>query len=263
MAAKRRRASRKGEAHAPAAAAEGAGGGYQAGRRLIAVDAIRGAAIVLMVAYHFCFDLSFFGLLRADFYHDPFWIGLRAFILSLFLLLVGVSLRLASSQAGFDGRFWKRLGLIAAAALLVSTGSYLVFPASYIHFGVLHCIAVSVLLARPLLRVPAAAAVLGVVVVIIGNTVAHPLFDSRALDWIGLRTYKPPTEDYVPVLPWAGVVFIGIGIGRYAPVAESAVRRHLGTRAPAWLALAGRHSLVIYLLHQPLLLGAIWLVGGA
>lgn len=259
MPRKRRRTAAAHAERTPAATARHAPGPRSA-RRLVAVDALRGAAIVLMVVYHFCFDLSYFGLLKADFYHDPFWIGLRALILGAFLLLVGVSLRLASAQPDFDIRFWKRLGLIAGAALLVSTGSYLVFPGSYIHFGVLHCIAVSVLLARPLVRAPAAATLIGLLVVIVGNTVSHPVFDSRALDWIGLRTHKPPTEDYVPLLPWTGVVLIGIGLGHYAVTAGHAALERLGRYAPAWLGLAGRHSLVIYLVHQPLLFGAIGLV---
>jgi uncharacterized membrane protein len=169
-----------------------------------------------------------------------------------------VSLHLASMRADFARRFWRRLAAIAGCALLVSAGSYLVFPASYIYFGVLHAISLSLLLARPLAQRPRLAALLGVAIVAAGNLVAHPAFDARALQWLGFTTVKPRTEDYVPLFPWLGVVLCGIAAaaaGRRHPATLAALDRS----APAWLAAIGRHSLPIYMLHQPLLIGALWL----
>ncbi|MBK9674690.1 MAG: DUF1624 domain-containing protein [Betaproteobacteria bacterium] len=228
-------------------------------RRLDAVDAARGLAVCLMIAYHFCFDLRHFGWLAADFEHDPFWLGARTLILSLFLALTGISLVLADRAAAPRTRYWRRIAVIAACAAAVSVGSYLVFPRTFIAFGVLHCIVVATLLARPLVRHPRAALAVGLAMIAAGNALSHPLFDDPVLSFIGLRTYKPSTEDYVPLLPWAGVTLLGVALAG----ASLAPRIHAGLaglRPPAALAWLGRHSLAVYMAHQPLLLGLLWLV---
>jgi uncharacterized membrane protein len=229
-----------------------------AASRIASVDALRGIAICAMIVYHFCFDLRHFGVTRSDFEHDPFWLAARAAILSSFLLLAGVSLALAAHRQAPPAAFWRHVGVIAGCALLVSAGSYAMFPRSYIWFGVLHAIAASLLLARPLVRHPRAALLVAADVVVAGVLIAHPAFDNRALGWLGFMTAKPRTEDYVPLFPWAGFVFAGIAAGHalirreFAPLAPLA-------RPPRWLAWLGRHSLIVYMVHQPLLLGLLWL----
>lgn len=226
-----------------------------------AVDALRGMAIGLMLVYHFSFDLRHFHAIAADFEHDPFWLGFRALIVACFMLLVGVSLVLAAVAGTSPAKFWKRIALIAAFALAASIGSYLVFPRTYIFFGILHCIAVASVLAWPLVRHPRAAAVAGLAIIAAGLTLAHPAFDYRALSWLGFTTMKPATEDYVPLAPWAGVVLVGVAIGH--ALVDTGFRA-LGplAAAPAWLQWLGRHSLAVYMVHQPVLLGALWLVLG-
>ena len=234
----------------------------RAHERLPSLDALRGVAIVAMIAYHFCFDLRFFGVARWDFEHDAFWLAARAAILSSFLLVAGVSAVLAARKPAPRRHWLRHVGVIAAAALLVSAGSALVFPQSFIWFGVLHAIALSLLVAKPLVQRPRLAAAAGVVVIVAGVTFAHPAFDYRALGWLGFMTAKPITEDYVPLFPWMGVLFLGIALGHLlmrdgfralAPLA----------RLPRFLRVLGRHSLVVYLLHQPLLMGALWLLVGS
>ena len=115
------------------------------------------------------------------------------------------------------------------------------------------------MLARPFVRFPRAAFAIGVVVIAAGLAVSHPVFDQFALGWIGFMTAKPYTEDYVPLLPWAGVVFCGIAVGhalvrnRFAALAPIAA-------PPRWLAWLGRHTLAVYMLHQPVLLGVLWVL---
>lgn len=226
--------------------------------RLDAIDAARGTALCAMIVYHFSFDLRHFGLLAADFEHDPFWLGARALILGTFMALVGVSLVLAERAGASAASFWRRLGAIAAGAGAVSLASFVVFPQSFITFGVLHCIAVATLLCRPLVTKPGLALALGVAMIGVGNLVSHPVFDAPALSFIGLRTSKPLAEDFVPLLPWAGVTLLGAAATRYAltPHATVALARLPVPRSLVWM---GRHSLAIYLVHQPLLFGLLWL----
>lgn len=216
-----------------------------------------------MVAYHFCFDLAYNGWLVADFSGDWRWIWFRNPILGAFLFIAGVSLGLAEARGQNAAQFWKRVAIITGAAALVSLGSYLMFPESFIYFGVLHAIALMSVLARPLLRWGGWLIAIGLAVIALGNTVRLALFDQPALYWIGMMTFKPRTEDYVPLFPWFGMLLIGAGLGTLAVRSESWSRSLAGWTPglrTRWIGWLGRHSLAIYLLHQPLLTGAMLLM---
>lgn len=233
--------------------------------RVPLIDALRGLAIVMMLAYHFSFDLSYFGLLQQNFYHDPFWIAARSVILGSFLALTGISLALAADHGINWPAYGKRLALIAACAIGVSIGSYLMFPASWIYFGVLHFILVAGILGLAFLRLHLSNLVIGAALIAAGVSLASPLFDQPWLNWVGLMTRKPVTEDYVPILPWFGVVLIGLFIGRLLLKARRLAQTRgwpaTGTigRSLTW---AGRHSLAVYMIHQPILLGILYLLLG-
>ncbi|MDE2003983.1 MAG: DUF1624 domain-containing protein [Betaproteobacteria bacterium] len=222
------------------------------------LDTLRGIAIVAMAAYHFCFDLRYFGFLRADLEHDWRWITARTLILSTFLLVAGASMVLAERDRQSARRRWlAHAGVIAIAALAVSAGSYLMFPQTWIWFGVLHAIAASLVIARPFVRRPAIAMAAGVAIIVAGLAFQNAAFDNRALGWLGFMTAKPATEDYVPLFPWTGVLLLGTGLGHLLVRTRFAVLGPL-ERAPRLLAFLGRHSLAVYLVHQPILIGALW-----
>lgn len=226
--------------------------------RVPGLDALRGVAILAMIAYHFCFDLRYFGVTRSDFEHDWRWLTARTLILSSFLLIAGASAVLAQREPLPVARWLRHIAVIAGAALLVSAGSWLMFPRTYIWFGVLHAIAVSLLLARPLVQRPALAALVGVTVIASGLAFADPAFDNRALGWLGFMTGKPATEDYVPLFPWAGVLLVGIAAGHWLVRTRFVALAPLA-RLPGALRWLGRHSLIVYLVHQPLMIGVLWL----
>lgn len=210
-----------------------------------------------MVAYHFALDLSMFGLTEVDVAGHPVWTLFARVTTWSFLLLVGVSLVLAR-QDPRPGRVLRRFAITAAAAGAVSLGSWFFQPDAFIHFGILHCIALSGLLGLAFLRAPGWAVGLAA-----GFCLTAPWFLASAIFnrpwwlWIGLSTEVPVSADYVPILPWFGVVLLGVLAGRL-------VLRHPPAWQPAaWpgraLAAAGRWSLLLYLLHQPLLIGALTL----
>jgi uncharacterized membrane protein len=222
------------------------------------LDTLRGLAMVWMAVYHFCFDLNHFRLIPGqDFYNDPFWTWQRTCIVSLFLFCAGLSQAVAWEQRQPWSRFWKRWGQIAACALLVSLASWFMFPRSFIYFGVLHGIAVMLVLARLSAGLRAWLWPLGLVAILVPHFVAHPFFDARWTNWIGLVTRKPVTEDYVPLLPWLGVMWWGLGAGQWILKNR---RGWLAGRVSAVgrpLALLGRWSLSFYMLHQPVLIGIL------
>ena len=238
--------------------------------RLDRLDALRGVAIVWMAGFHFCFDLEHYGLIREDFHRDPFWTVQRTCIVTLFLLCAGLGQAAAlqpldAAGAGmaqrYDRRFWRRWGQVAGCALLVSAGSALMFPQTWISFGVLHGIAAMLLLVRLVAGWGRGLWVLAAAALLLPRVVQHPWFDTRLTNWTGLVTQLPITEDYVPVLPWLGVMCVGVAAGRWLLVHRREWLAGALPRAVQPLAVLGRWSLSFYMLHQPVLIGALmaWL----
>ena len=224
------------------------------------LDALRGVAIVWMAAFHFCFDLNYFGFIRQNFYTDPLWTVQRTCIVTLFLFCAGLSQAVVLERGQSWPRFWRRWSQIACCAVLVSLGSALMFPKSWISFGILHGIAAMLVLARLLAPLRGGLWIAGAAALLLPWLVQHPFFDSRWTNWVGLVTRKPVTEDYAPVLPWLGVVLWGLAAGRWVLAQRRGWLAGALPAAAAPLALLGRWSLSFYMLHQPVLIGALMLV---
>ncbi len=239
--------------------------------RFDTVDALRGLAMVWMTGFHFSFDLNHFGYIHQSFLTDPFWTWQRTLILSLFLFTAGLGQAIAVQQGQSWQRFWRRWALVFMCALLVSAGSYLMYPNTFIYFGVLHGMALMLVLVRMTAGWGRWLWWLGGITIAIGIIAAHTIstragpeiteiLNSKTLNWLGLITRKPATEDYVPLIPWLGVMWWGVAAGQWLvrhraawlglPVAQS-------NRLFRGLASLGRCSLSYYVLHQPVMIGAL------
>ena len=185
--------------------------------RLILVDAARGLAIVLMVGYHLAFDLSWFGLIETiEFNHHTGWLAFRAFIVASFLGISGVSLGWLSMRGINPARYWTGVAKLAGATFLVTIASLIVFPGSAIFFGVLHCLLLCRLVGVSVAGRPALCLAMGAFILLAGLFYSNPVFNTPGLQWIGFTTSRPITEDYVPVSPWMGVFFLGLGFAEQA-----------------------------------------------
>jgi len=226
--------------------------------RLPGIDVLRGLAVAAMIVYHFTWDLRFFNLIALDIVHHPFWMAFARGIAGSFLLLSGVSLALMT-QDGVDWpKFLKRLAVIGGAALLVTIGTFFAMPDSYIFFGILHCIALSSVLALPFLRLPViVTAIVAAAVIALPMVFSHPLFDAPLLQWVGLGTRFPRTNDYVPIFPWFGVALAGVALGQLIARQPPALLTNEPSGTLAFIAKAGRWSLPIYLVHQPVLMALV------
>lgn len=235
--------------------------------RLEGVDQLRGFAVAMMIAYHFCYDLVYFRFATWPMLTSPGWIAWRTSIVATFLTVAGVSLALRAAYSPSARAFWRRWAQVAGAALLVSAATAVMFHERFIYFGVLHFIAVGLIVGRGLAPLGRVNALIGLAVIALGVAFQDPMFVPRSLNWIGFYPGKPNTEDYVPVFPWIGVMLIGLAVGTawrlrgFAPVPGlTGLRDALPARLTALLAFLGRWSLTVYLVHQPLLMGLLWLV---
>ncbi|MBO9425526.1 DUF1624 domain-containing protein [Labrenzia sp. R4_1] len=232
--------------------------------RLAVLDLARGVAIVAMAIYHFSWDLSWFAFVDWDVGGAPGWRTFAVSIAASFLILVGVSLDLAHHNEIRWRSFWKRFALIAASAACVSIGTHFAFGDSFVRFGILHCIAVSSLIALPFTRLPLLyALVSSAIILTLPHWASSSVFDGDMWLWTGLGTPAMPSVDYVPLAPWTGATLLGVALSkaiRQSAVMEPLKKMGFGGLAGRALRWMGRHSLPIYLLHQPLLYGLVWSV---
>ena len=238
-------------------------------QRFDTVDALRGAAIVWMTVFHFFFDLNQFGYINQNFYTDPSWTYQRAAIVTLFVFCAGLGQAIALHQGQTIERFWRRWAQVAGCALLVTAGSYWMYPKSFIYFGVLHGMALMLIVCRFTsgLRLfsprwlwlwGAVAIAMPLVAASAHNLLASIDFlNEKAFNWLGLISKKPITEDYVPLLPWLGVMWWGVAAGQALLVRWPGLLAQPVPKALLPAAWLGRWSLSWYMLHQPVMIGVL------
>lgn len=214
--------------------------------RYIIVDVMRGLAVVLMTFYHLVFDLNRFHLVRIDILGHPFWYGLPRFIVTIILLCVGLGLALAHKKGLDYARARRRLYVIGAWAIVISIVTYTLYPKNFVFFGILHCIFMASIIGLFFVGRPKASLVIGLLAI-----VPCLIFDFTIIpvsDWLGVKPM-----DYEPLYPRFGVVLVGIfleSIGMH----KIPISRVFPVRL---LEKMGRHSLKIYIIHRPVVMGLV------
>ncbi|WP_245409886.1 DUF1624 domain-containing protein [Pararhizobium haloflavum] len=232
-------------------------------RRLIWLDVARGVALVAMAIYHFAWDLEFFGYSEPGTTGQGLWKLFARSIASSFLFLAGFSLVLGHYPTIRWRPFWKRFAMIVAAALAITIATWFATPSRFIFFGILHAIAAASLIGLAFLRLPPLLTIAaGVFVVVAPQFLRSAFFDAPIFWWVGLSSANPPSNDYVPLFPFFSPTLFGIALARILKD-----RDRLGFLAmngepsgpSRLLAFAGRHSLLVYLVHQPVLIACVYL----
>ena len=238
--------------------------------RLWEIDALRGFAIVQMVFYHFVWDLNFFGLYQGNLFVGP-WQWFARTIATQFLFVSGIALTLSYQreiQKGETNLFFKyflRGAKIFGWGLVITLGTYLFIGRGFVIFGILHLIGFSIMMSYPFLRINRWLTLLaGLVMIVIGIAIHSVYVDYPWLIWLGLKQRGVVMVDYYPVLPYAGIALLGIFAG-YSLYPN----RFRIFSLPDWsanpliagLRFLGRHSLLIYLIHQPILIAIFFILG--
>lgn len=231
------------------------------GFRLRSIDIFRGAAIAGVVIFHIVWDLDYTRLIAPGLAGHPMWLLFGRSLAGSFMFLVGVSLVLAHRSEFRWSPFVKRLLVIALAALAISVVTRIAFPQSFVYFGILHAITAASILGILFLRLPVVlVAALGALMIAAPNFIGSSLFNHRLIAWVGFAQQPPLSNDYVPIFPWVGVTLLGIVLTRVA--ISRSMHMWLYSHEPrgpvaASFGWMGRHSLPIYLVHQPVLLGIL------
>lgn len=231
-----------------------------AGKRFLALDAARGVALLAMALFHLLFDLSYFKGWPID-VHSGFWFYFARATAASFIFIAGVSIYISDSRLEEKQRAWhhiRRGARIFSAGILVTAVTLVLFSENAVWFGILHAIGFFVAFLWPLARMgwinlALAAGVFTAWLAASGIAVQFPW-----LLWLGIPPVGFQSFDYVPFVPWAAPFLLGLWAGR--PLLAW-MARHEGLGASnfgvGWLAWLGRHSLLFYLAHQPLLVGIV------
>ena len=236
--------------------------------RLWEVDAGRGVAIVMMVIYHLAWDLWGFGGFDIDL-RSGFWHYFQLITANLFIGIVGVSLALRYQRMTSHGQpryapFFQRGVVIFSWGVVVGLVTFLFAPSRYVQFGILHLIGFSTLVAYPFLRWRWANLVLAALIFLMGRVVKIGGWDASWLGWVGLDASPRPAYDFFPFIPWFGVILLGVFLGNtlYTHGERRFSLPDLSRVLPVrWLQLLGQNSLLIYLIHQPILIASLMLLG--
>ncbi|MFX3689178.1 MAG: heparan-alpha-glucosaminide N-acetyltransferase [Peredibacter sp.] len=206
------------------------------------VDYTRALAVYLMVIFHLSFDLKIFGFAQIDFQRNLFWWSFPRVIVFLFLFSMGMSFEISFEKGLNTQKFFKRVGKIVFCAALITLFTYFAYPSRWIYFGTLHCIAICSFFAVPFRARPRTALAFSLIIL-------APLLWGYRWPWIKL---EHASLDYIPALPWMGVVLLGMAAKNFGlhQVTLPSIR---------FITLTSKHSLYIYLLHQPLLYGLVYL----
>ncbi len=235
--------------------------------RIEALDVARGVALATMAVYHFSWDMKWFGFVDWPVDSHPAWRGFAMAIAGSFLFLVGIGLTLAHGKGLRPAAALRRIARIALAAAAISLATHVALGDQYVRFGILHAIAAGSLLALPFVRLPVAVTLAAAIAAaLLPGLVALDFPGDAWFAWTGLVADPPLSVDYVPLLPWLAAILAGIAAARLAAAGglpETLAAWPARGRAARIAALAGRHSLAVYLLHQPVLFGTLWLAASA
>lgn len=232
------------------------------------LDFLRGTAIIMMIIFHALFDLYYFGIIELSL--AGFWGFFQKIIAVIFISLVGICLTISYSRAKREKtqiqlflKYLKRGSKIFGLGLIITLATLIFLEKGFIFFGILHFIGISIILAYFFLEIKIWNLILGTLLIINGLFLNKMLFSFKFLVWMGFPYFGLYTLDYFPLLPWFGLVLIGIFFGNMLyPDAKRIFKiRELGNKPIIkQINFLGRNSLIVYFLHQPILILLIYLL---
>lgn len=240
-------------------------------QRFWEIDFLRGIAIIMMVLYHLLYNLHYFAHYNVNVY-SGFWLYFARATATTFIFLVGVSLTISFSKAKKISLDEKKLFLkylirglkIFSWGLIITLVTWVFLREGCVVFGILHLIGISIILAYPFLRFHSWNLLIGLLLIFSGLYLKGLTFNFSWLVWLGVKPAHFYTVDYFPLLPWFGIVLIGLFFGNllYPDHSRKFQLSNLSSFSVIKIfCFLGKHSLLIYLIHQPLIIVLLYLFG--
>ena len=242
-----------------------------ANKRFWEIDFLRGIAILLMIVFHALYDFNYFGGYNFNL-QSGFWLYVGRASALMFIFLVGVSLTLSHSRAiemnmtkrEMYQKYIKRGARVFSWGIAITLITWLFLKNGVIVFGILHFIGFSIILAYPFLKLQKHNLFTGLSIIFAGMYLGKLAFDFPWLLWLGLKPYNFYSLDYFPLFPWFGIILIGIFVGNslYPNYMRNFnLKDRTGSLTIRLFCLLGKRSLIIYLIHQPILIVLLYLLG--
>ena len=240
-------------------------------KRFWEIDFLRGLAVIMMILFHLLYDLAYFGEYDLNL-HSGFWLYFGCTAATIFILLVGISLTLSFSRANkiqdaggkLYQKYLKRGLKIFVYGLIITLTTWIFLREGFVIFGVLHLIGISIILAYPFLKLRSWNLMLGIIFIALGMYLKNLTFGFPWLMWIGLMSCHFYTIDYFPIFPWFGVILIGLFFGNLLYpnyTRKFNLRDRSDFSFMPLFCFLGKHSLLIYLIHQPVLITLLYILG--
>ena len=242
-------------------------------QRFWEIDFLRGIAIVIMIIYHLLYNMNYFGQYNINLY-SVFWLYFAPATAAVFILLVGISLTLSFSRAKklskvkskskFFLKYLRRGLKVFSWGLIITLVTRIFLGKAFVIFGILHLIGISIILAYPFLKLRLWNLLIGILIIFLGLYLKGLTFNFYWLVWLGFKPVHFYSVDYFPILPWFGVVLMGLFVGNLI-YPDYCRKFHLHDFSNFSIiksfCFLGKHSLLIYLLHQPLIIAVLYLFG--
>jgi len=218
--------------------------------RIDELDSLKAMALVMMLISNFVTDLNYFGIM--DVVKGDQWWWLARATAFLFVSISGFSYFLAHQKEYDFSKTLNRTKRLIFWAFLITIITYIFEPSAYVRFGVLHLLALASIVAFPVARKPVYAFGIGIFFLLL------PLSSNLNLVWFGLRETGFFAVDYFPLNPWLGIFFISLAISSQVYPDSKPLLEFKWPERWLWF---GRNTLIIYVVHQPILIGLLILSG--
>lgn len=224
---------------------------YDNPRRIWELDFFRGIALLLMIFFHLIFDLADIYGYKINYESGTYhYIGRTAVI--LFIIISGISSTLSKNNI-------KRGTEIFAFALLITLVTHFAGQGLEVKFGILHFMGISMIIYPLLAKIKSPyLTVLGVIIVVLGNYFSHITTTKDYFFILNLTSSSFYSSDYYPLLPWIGLYILGILLGRHVYREKKSIFQW--RMKDNLVMMAGRNTLLVYLLHQPVLLALLFII---
>lgn len=225
------------------------------------IDFARGISIIFMVLFNYAFTLQYFHVYQVNGGWIFWWLFPRL-IASSFIIIAGISITLSSSKRKkCEKHFLARGGKIFFIGMIITAVTWLLFPNEAIFFGILHLIGIGIIISAAFVRFRVLNLAAGAALIIAGAFTNSITASNSWLLWIGIAPENFITFDYFPLLPWLGVMLVGLFVGNTLYKKGKRMFKIRNTALSGKVCFLGRNSLLIYLLHKVLLVAVLYAIG--